>query len=148
MASTKKGDAWHFGMKNPRSYRSEGTGAQRGDHAGFGACGGLSARRGVGDLRRQGLRGPAAKGTSRSTRHHLADASQGHRGRRLTCAVLSCNKKSNRVRARAEHPFGVNKHLRGYRKVRYLGIFKNTAQRFTLFALANFYLARRELALT
>ena len=45
-----------------------------------------------------------------------------------------------------EHAFGVVKHLWDYRKVRYRGLEKNAAQAFTLFALANFYLARRELA--
>ena len=45
-------------------------------------------------------------------------------------------------------PFGVVKHLWGYRKVRYRGLEKNGAQVFALFALANFYLARRELAAT
>jgi len=34
----------------------------------------------------------------------------------------------------------------GYRKVRYRGIKKNTAQVFSLLALANLYLARRRLA--
>ncbi len=47
---------------------------------------------------------------------------------------------------RVEHPFGVIKHLWGYSKVRYRGLAKNAAQVFTLFALANFYLARREWA--
>ena len=47
-----------------------------------------------------------------------------------------------------EHAFGVIKRLRGYRKMRYLGLAKYTAQVFTLFALANFYLSRRELAVT
>ena len=68
------------------------------------------------------------------------------RGKRLNCAEVSFNKKSNRTRARVEHPFGVIKHLWGYRKVRYRGLAKNTAHLFTLFALANFYLVRRELA--
>ena len=69
-------------------------------------------------------------------------------GRRLNCADKSFNRKSNRTRARVEHAFGVVKHLWGYRKVRYRGLEKNTAQVFTLFALANFYLARRELVVT
>ena len=41
-----------------------------------------------------------------------------------------------------------NRHLWGYRKVRYRGLAKNAAQIFTLFALANFYLARHELRST
>ena len=68
------------------------------------------------------------------------------RGRKLTCADRSFNRKSSRVRARVEHPFGVIKHLWGYGKVHYRGLAKNGAQVFTLFALANIYLARRELA--
>ena len=56
-------------------------------------------------------------------------------GRKLTCADRSFNRKSSRVRARVEHPFGVIKHLWGYGKVRYRGLAKNGAQVFTLFAL-------------
>ena len=63
------------------------------------------------------------------------------RGKRLNCADRSFNRKSNRTRSRVEHAFGVVKHLWGYRKVRYRGLEKNGAQVFTLFALANFYLA-------
>ena len=70
------------------------------------------------------------------------------RGRKLTCADRSFNRKSTRTRARVEHPFGILKHLWGYRKVRYRGLAKNAAQLFTLFALANVYLARRELMAT
>ena len=69
-------------------------------------------------------------------------------GKRLNCADKSFNRKSNRARARVEHAFGVIKHLWGYRKVRYRGLEKNAAQAFTLFSLANFYMARRELAVT
>ncbi len=71
-----------------------------------------------------------------------------NRSRRLSCADRSFNTKSNRVRARVEHAFGVIKHLWGYRKVRYRGLAKNAAQVFTLFALANLYLARHELRST
>ena len=70
------------------------------------------------------------------------------RGRKLTGADRSFNRKSNRTRARVEHPFGIIKHLWGYSKVRYRGLAKNAAQLFTLFALANVYLARRELMAT
>lgn len=70
------------------------------------------------------------------------------RGKKLTCADHSFNRKSNRTRARVEHPFGIIKHLWGYRKVRYRGLAKNAAQLFTLFALANVYLARKELIAT
>ena len=61
-----------------------------------------------------------------------------NRGRGMNCADRSFNTKSNRVRARVEHAFGVIKHLWGYRRVRYRDLAKNAAQIFTLFAMANF----------
>lgn len=55
------------------------------------------------------------------------------------------NRARSRLRARGEHLFLVVKHLWGFRKVRYRGLLKNTARVFTIFALANLYLARRRL---
>ncbi len=52
-------------------------------------------------------------------------------------------KKTRKERAEAR---GVA--WRVHRKVRYRGLARNTAQLFTLFALANFHMARRELAVT
>ena len=49
------------------------------------------------------------------------------------------------VRAKVEHAFHVVKNLFGFRKVRYRGLAKNTAQLYTLFALANLVLAKRRL---
>ena len=49
------------------------------------------------------------------------------------------------VRARVEHPFHIIKNLFRYRKTRYRGLAKNTAQLHTLFALANLVIARRSL---
>ena len=43
--------------------------------------------------------------------------------------------------ARVEHVFGVIKQQWGFRKVRNRGLEKNTAQLYTLFALANFHMA-------
>ena len=68
------------------------------------------------------------------------------RGKKLNCADRAFNRKSNRTRAKVEHAFGIVKNLWGYRKVRYKGIAKNAAQVFTLFALSNLYMARKELA--
>lgn len=47
------------------------------------------------------------------------------------------------IRAKVEHPFHVVKNLFKHRKVRYRGLLKNTAQLYTLFALANLVLAKR-----
>ncbi len=49
------------------------------------------------------------------------------------------------VRSEVEHPFQVVKNLFRYRKVRYNGLAKNTAQLFTLFGLANLVFAKRQL---
>ncbi len=49
------------------------------------------------------------------------------------------------IRAKVEHPFRVLKQQFGYVKVRYRGLKKNTAQIVTLFALANLWMARRQL---
>src|SRR5262249_13486851 len=49
------------------------------------------------------------------------------------------------ARARGEHPFHVVKRLWGFVKVRYRGLAKNLARAFSLFALANLYLVRRQL---
>lgn len=49
------------------------------------------------------------------------------------------------IRAKVEHPFHVVKNLFMYRKTRYKGMAKNTAQLFSLFGLANLLLARRRL---
>jgi IS5 family transposase len=49
------------------------------------------------------------------------------------------------VRAKVEHPFRVIKLQFGYRKVRYRGLAKNTAQLHTLFALSNLWMARGKL---
>lgn len=68
------------------------------------------------------------------------------RGKKLNCADRAFNRKSNRTRAKVEHAFGVVKNVFGYRKVRYKGLAKNAAQVFTLFALSNLYMARKELS--
>jgi IS5 family transposase len=46
------------------------------------------------------------------------------------------------LRAYVEHPFHIIKNLFGYRKVRYRGLAKNTAQLQTLFALANLMIGK------
>lgn len=46
------------------------------------------------------------------------------------------------IRAKVEHPFRVIKRQFGHMKVRYRGLFKNTAQLKTLFALSNLWMVR------
>ena len=55
------------------------------------------------------------------------------------------NRRYSRVRAIAEHPFLVVKHLWRHGKVRYRGIAKNLAQMYALFGFANLYRVRKQL---
>lgn len=57
--------------------------------------------------------------------------------------VEQLEKVKAQIRAKVEHPFHVVKNLFKHRKVRYRGLLKNTAQLYTLFALANLVLAKR-----
>ena len=49
------------------------------------------------------------------------------------------------IRAKVEHPFRVLKQQFAFKKLRYRGLAKNTAQVTTLFALSNLWMARRKL---
>lgn len=51
----------------------------------------------------------------------------------------------SRIRTRVEYVFGVVKRLRGFGKVRHLGLAKNATQAFTAPALTNIYLDRQRL---
>ena len=66
-------------------------------------------------------------------------------GQALSGKQQSRNRHWARVRAKVEHPFRILKCQWGYRKVRYRGLAKNTAQLWSLFGLANLYLARKKL---
>jgi len=68
-----------------------------------------------------------------------------YRGRELTEEDKEYNHRQGKIRAKVEHAFQVIKHLWGYRKVRYKGLYKNLVQVLTLFTLANLYLVRKEL---
>ena len=61
---------------------------------------------------------------------------------KLTCANISFNRKINCTRAKVEHAFGGDhKNLRGYRKVRFRGLTKNTGHVYTLLKLPDIYMA-------
>jgi IS5 family transposase len=73
---------------------------------------------------------------------------RGCRYKHLTPEDVEYNHRQSQIRAKGEHIFLVIKHLWHYQKVRYKGLFKNGVQVFSLFALANLYLVRRDLAMT
>jgi len=63
----------------------------------------------------------------------------------LTERWRKINRSRSRVRARGEHGYHVVKRLWGFSKVRYRGLAKNAARAYTMFALANLYMARQKL---
>jgi len=63
----------------------------------------------------------------------------------MSKTVEKIEKLKASVRAKVEHQFRVIKCQFGFRKVRYKGLAKNTAQIFTLFALSNLWMMRYEL---
>lgn len=150
MKSTKKGNQWYFGMKV-----HVGTDKQGRAHSVAVTDAGVHDSQVMDDLihgEEQEIYGDKAYADDDHKQQHESEgvtwrvSRKAKRNKKLNCADQSFNRKSNRTRARVEHIFGVVKHLWGYRKVRYRGLDKNAAQVFTLFALANVYLARNELA--
>jgi len=152
MKQTKKGNQWYFGMKT-----HIGTDTQGRVHSIVVTDASVHDSVVVDDL----IHGEETElyGDKAYASQARKEASEAHgvtwrinrkakRGKKLNCADRSFNRKSNRTRARVEHAFGVVKHLWGYRKVRDKGLEKNAAQVFTLFALSNLYMARKELAIS
>lgn len=152
MKQTKKGNEWYFGMKI-----HVGTDKQGRAHSAAVTDAGVHDSQMMDDL----LHGEESevygdKAYASKTRKDAMEKEgvcwrvnrKARRGKKLNIADRSFNKKSNRTRSRVEHIFGVVKNLWGYRKVRYKGLDKNAAQVFSLLALANMYLARRDLAAT
>jgi IS5 family transposase len=70
---------------------------------------------------------------------------KGCRWHHLTDGEKAVNHQRSQIRAKGEYAFRVVKHLWHYQKVKYKGLYKNAAQVFSLFALANLYLVRHEL---
>lgn len=155
MHQTKKGNQWHFGMKalvaldaqSGLVQRVIGTAANVSDisqmHAllhgkekdVFADAGylGVEKRQEIMALPNQPRWHIAAK---RGIVRAMAEG-------KLKEITEELEKVKAQVRARVEHPFAIVKNLFKYRKVRYRGLAKNTAQLHTLFALANLILAGR-----
>ena len=157
MHQTKKGNAWHFGMKA---------------HIGADAASGLV----------HSVEGTAANEPDISQTHKLlhgeektVHADAGYTGVEKRAEILAAHggvewrvaakrskikempeswvkdltvrfeKLKAQTRALVEHPFHIIKNLFKHRKLRYRGLRKNTAQLHILFALANLVIARRAL---
>jgi IS5 family transposase len=152
MHQTRKGKAWHFGMKAHIGVDAQsglvhtviGTPANVSDvtkahellHGEESMAFGDAGYRGV-EKRREG-HGSAVRwhvAMRASKRRSLPNTPIGRLQERLEQAKAS-------LRAKVEHPFHVIKNRLGLKRTRYRGLLKNTAQLFTLFALANLLIAK------
>jgi IS5 family transposase len=150
MKQTRKGNAWHFGMKlhigtdvKGRVHSVTATHAGTADitqlphllHGEEAVLYGDQAYWKEADRRAFAARGVRYRVNRRAASPH----------RPLTAYWRGINRARSRTRACGEHPFHVVKRLWGFAKVRYRGLAKNLARAWTAFALANLYLVRREL---
>jgi transposase, IS5 family len=150
MKQTRKGNAWHFGMKlhigtdvQGRVHHVTATHAAGADITQLPALLHGEERVLYGDQAywkdadRQAFE-------ARGVRYRVNRRARS-RAHPLTARWRAINRARSRTRARGEHPFRVVKQLWGFTKVRYRGLAKNLARAFTLFALANLYAVRRQL---
>jgi IS5 family transposase len=150
MKQTRKGNAWHFGMKlhvgtdpKGRVHSLTATHAGVADitqlphllHGEERVLYGDQAYWKAADRQALEAQGVRYRVNRRASAPH----------RPLTARWRAINRARSRTRARGEHSFHVVKRLWGFAKVRYRGIAKNLARAFSLFALANLYLVRRQL---
>jgi IS5 family transposase len=149
MKQTRKGNAWHFGMKlhigtDPRGvvHTVKATDAGAADisqlpellHGRERAIFGDQAYWKEADRQDYEARGVRYRINRRPGFH-----------RPLSTRWRMINRARSRTRARGEHAFRVIKHLWGFTKVRYRGLPKNLARAHVMFALANLYQLRRSL---
>jgi IS5 family transposase len=150
MCQTKKGNQYYFGMKSHIGVDSQtklihsvmATPANTHDsqalpyllHGQESRVWGDSAYSGQTDVIRQ--HAPYAQDFT----HH-----KGCRNRALTEVDRTRNRTKSQVRAKVEHLFRVIKCTFGFVKVRYRGLMKNAHRLFVTCALANLYMARRQL---
>jgi IS5 family transposase len=149
MRQTRKGNAWHFGMKlhigtdrKGRVHTVTATDAAQSDigqlprllHGEETVVYGDQAYWKEADRAAYEARGVRYRMNRRPTH-----------SRPLTARERAINRARSRTRARGEHPLHVVKRLWGFAKVRYRGLAKNLARAWTMFALANLYMVRRQL---
>jgi transposase, IS5 family len=163
MHQTKKGNAWHFGMKAHIGADTESglvhslhtTPANESDvahahkvlhgqeaHAhGDAGYTGVEKRPEITQAQEQGkLRADIQwhVARKRGTIKQMADGL-------LKDLMLAAERAKAQIRARVEHPFHVVKNLFRHKKARYKGLAKNTAQLYSLFGLANLVIAKDKL---
>jgi len=149
MKQTKKGNAWHFGMKVHVGTDKRGVvHSLTTTHA---AVADITQLDGLlhGDERElygdQAYWKEADRQRFRAAGVRYRVNRRGSFHRPLSEYQRKINRTRSRMRARGEHAFRIVKRLWGFAKVRYRGLMKNTARAFATFALANLYLVRKYL---
>jgi IS5 family transposase len=157
MHQTKKGNAWHFGLKahvgvdaaSGLVHTVSVTGAHVADVAEAHRLLHGEEKTAFADAGYQGVeKRPEMVARDLPVQWHIAvkrSRVKALAAGALKTAVQALEKTKAQVRALVEHPFHVLKNLFRYRKARYRGLAKNGAQLQTLFALANLVLAGRTL---
>jgi IS5 family transposase len=155
MHQTKKGKQWYFGMKahigvdahSGLVHSLKGTAANVGDvteaHALLhGQESEVFADAGYqGVDKREEHRDTPVTWRVAMKRHRRKTLPETEHGR----ALQLMERLKAGIRAKVEHPFHVVKNRLTYRKVRYRGLYKNEAQLYALFGVANLLLARRSM---
>jgi len=70
------------------------------------------------------------------------------KGKKVDVLTDELERTKARIRSKVEHPFRIVKRQFGHVKTRYRGLAKNTAQLYTLFALANLWMVRKRIVQT
>jgi IS5 family transposase len=150
MSSTKKGNDWFFGMKanigvddqSGLVHTLKTSTAKVHDNAVAEELWHGWEKRKFGD---KGYYDQKAKRRARKEGIFWGILDRGKKGHPLSSSQKKRNKKLSSVRSKVEHPFQVLNCQWKYEKVRYRGLFKNTMQMFTLFALINLFKVRKKL---
>jgi IS5 family transposase len=148
MTSTKKGNDWYFGMK---AHVDANSGVV---HSLETSTAKLHDSRVWDDLLHDGETSVWADKTYVSAEREAVFDGPGKfwgvmrkapKGGELHPTDEHINRLIAKVRSKVGHPFRILKRQFGYIKTRYRGLAKNRAQLFSLFALGNLYLVRRQL---
>lgn len=152
MSSTKKGNAWHFGMKahigvdadSGLIHTVETSTAKVHDKVKMNDLFHGEEKAKFGD---KGYVGDEDKREARRAGIFWGVLDKGRINHPLSRSQKKRNKKLSSIRAIVEHPFQVLKCQWGFVKVRYRGLTKNSLQLQTVFMLINIFKARRKLRL-
>jgi IS5 family transposase len=154
MHQTKKGNTWHFGMKAHVGVDSQSglvhsmvaTAANVSDVTQAGALLHGEETVAFGDAGYQGVdkrveaQGPKWHVAMRPGKRRQLDTT-----RKWARLLEKAEQLKASIRAKVEHPFHVIKNLFRHKKTRYKGLAKNEAQLFSLFGLANLFIAKKAL---